>query len=263
MTLALALAACASTNVSGQDPDGAPGAPDADTRPHVDARPAPTNAAVYAHSATELYKVDPDSYAVTLVAAFTFDTTPDEITDIAIDKDGNMVGISVDKLYTIDSDTAACTYVATLDSTFAGLTYVPAEGQEEALIAAAFDGGVFKIDPVTGNSAVAGNFGGGLESSGDLVAVKDFGIVATVEVPGGTTDRLARLDPFTFQATVIGDTGYAKLFGLGFWKNQVYGFSANNEFVLIDVDDGSATVIENGDVSWWGAGVTTLAPIVN
>lgn len=260
----VALTGCASTNVTDMDPDpdAAPGAPDADVdRP--DSRPPPTNAAVYAHSANELYRIDPDDFGVTLVGTFSFDSATDDITDIAIDKDGNMVGISVTTLYAIDSDTAACTKIIDLDSAFAALTYVPTDGGEEALLAGAFDGDIFRIDPDTGASTLAGNLGGGFEISGDLVAVKDFGIVATIEVPDGTTDRLARLDPFTFAATVIGDTGYAKLFGLGFWKNEVYGFSANNEFVLIDVDDGSAELIESGSVAWWGAGVTTLAPIIN
>jgi len=266
--LALALIACASTDVSNRDPDAGPdatpGTPDADpNRP--DSQPPPTNAAVFAHSATELYHVDPDDFGVTLVATFGFAGDPDNITDIAIDKDGNMVGISVTTLYSIDSETAACTVVTALDSSFVALTYVPLTGGDEALLAGAFDGSIFKIDPTTGVSAIAGNMGGGIEMSGDMVAVKDFGIVATVEVPEGGNDRLARLDPLTFNATIIGDadTGYTKLFGLGFWKNQVYGFSADNHFVLIDVNDGTAELVETGDIAWWGAGVTTLAPIIN
>jgi hypothetical protein len=266
IALCLGLVACASTNVADDDDDdtadAAPGTPDADPfRP--DSRPPPTNAAVYAHSADELYKINPDDFAVTLVAAFGADCADDDITDIAIDDDGNMVGISVTTLYSIDSDTAACTFVATLDGSFVGLSYVPVAGQDDALIAAAFDGTVSRINPTTGSSTVAGSFGNGIEASGDIVAVKDFGIVATVEVPAGGNDRLARLDALTFEATIIGDTGFTKLFGLGFWKNEVYGFSANNEFVLIDVDTGAGSIIETGSVAWWGAGVTTLAPIIN
>ncbi len=255
---------CASTAVSDDDDtagaDAAPGTPDADPfRP--DAAAPPSNAAVFAHSATELYRINPNDLSINLVGTFTFDQNDANITDIAIDKDGNMVGISVQQLYAIDLETAAATYIADLDNAFNGLTYLPTDGQE-TLVGVAFDGSVYRIDPITGASTLVGDYGGDLESSGDLVAVKNFGIVATVEVPEGGNDRLARLDPLTFEATIIGDTGFSRLFGIGFWEDKVYGFSENRHFVLIDVNTGNGQQVEFGDVEWWGAGVTTLAPVI-
>ena len=272
LTLAVALAACAPSR--GDDAPGGLAADasvlaDAGPPPFVDATPVladgaptPSFAAVYAHSAEALYRVDPDTLRVSEVAPFGFAGDIDRITDIAIDKAGNMVGISNTTLYAIDDATGACTYVADLDGFFNGLTYVPATGGEQ-LIAVAYDGSVFRLDPVTGASTRVGAYGEGIESSGDIVAVVGFGIVATVELPGEATDFLARIDPVTFEATVIGDTGVENLFGLGFWGDRVYGFSSRQRFVTIDVATGIAETIESGDVSWWGAGVTTLAPVID
>jgi hypothetical protein len=33
--------------------------------------------------------------------------------------------------------------------------------------------------------------------------------------------------------------------------------------VLIDVHTGAATIQQSGQVSWWGAGVTTSAPLID
>src|SRR3972149_3519382 len=93
----VALAACGPA-IGDDDDDSAggdSGVADADpNRP--DRAPPPENAAVYAHSASELYRVDPDTFAVTLVGPFQWPSVADQMTDIAIDKDGNMVGISFD-----------------------------------------------------------------------------------------------------------------------------------------------------------------------
>src|SRR5690242_19919341 len=83
-------------------------------------------AAVYAHSDSELYSIDPDTLKVTLVGPFQWPDLSDQMTDIAIDKNGLMIGISYDKVYSVDVMTAKCTYLAPLDRSFNGLSFVPA-----------------------------------------------------------------------------------------------------------------------------------------
>ena len=231
-----------------------------------DATPGFTGA-VYAHSSSQLYKIDPHTLDVTLVAPFDWPTAlPDQMTDIALDKDANMVGISFDIVYSVNKDTAACTRLADLDRQFNGLSFIPGEevgtGQE-ILVGAALDGSVWRIEKSTGVSTQIGNYSGGFTSSGDIVSVKGFGTVATVKGGSGATDKLVRVDAITGVATLIGDTGVTDIWGLGFWEDKVYGFTDYNQFVLIDVDTGTSTLVKTGDVAWWGAGVTTSAPVID
>jgi len=223
--------------------------------------------AVYAHSATDLYKVDPDTLDVTPVGAFVWPpgSLLEQMTDIALDKDANMIGISFGKVFAVDKDTAVCTFLANLDRDFNGLSFIPADeistGQE-TLVGAANDGSLYRIDKTTGQSAAIGAYGGGLGSSGDLVSVTGFGTIATA-TSTGATDILVRVDPNGGVATPIGDTGVADIWGLGYWAGKVFGFTESGQFVLVDHHTGAASPVETGGVHWWGAGVTTSAPVID
>jgi hypothetical protein len=267
-TIALAGHGCVETSVFG---DGAP--PPGDGNPpgihDLGSRPREATVylgepVVYAHTASELYKIDPDSLAIRLVAPFSWPSLPDEMTDIALDKAGKMIGISFNKVYSVDPKTATCTYLAPLSRSFNGLSFIaPASAEgKEYLMATALDGSVFRIDPNTGLSTTVGNLGVGFGSSGDLVSIKGFGTVATVKEIGKVTDWLARVDPVTGKATLIGDTRFSKVWGLGFWKNKVYGFAESGQFILIDVKSGAGQLVPGPERAWWGAGVTTVAPVI-
>lgn len=229
----------------------------------ADAAPPPVLTSVFAHSASHLYRIDPDSLDVELVGPFVWPSLTDQMTDIAIDEGGTMIGISFDRVYQIDPDSAACTYLADLDRSFNGLSFVPRPGPGgDLLLAAALDGAVYELDPMTGNSTPRGNYGGGMGSSGDLVSVDGFGTAATVTVTAGGADRLALVDVQDGAAQLVGDTGVSDIWGLGYWADKVFGFASDGRFVLIDIATGEATTIEQSDIEWWGAGVTTQADVV-
>ncbi len=257
-------------------PDGGNGGPDA--TPHdgsvfVDAPPIIDGAPVffgkiYAHSYSDLYSVDPDTLTTTHIGPFLWPPEvggSDMMTDIAVDKNGNITGVSFGSVYAVDHDTAACTYLAPLSREFNGLSFVPAGGVDmsdmEVLVGSTLDGSFWRIDPATGVSTQIGAYGGIYTSSGDIVSVKGFGTVATVK-GSGVNDVLARIDPTTGVATPIGDTGFVDIWGLGYWKNKCYGFLSTNQFIVIDVTTGAGTLIDIGPQNWWGAGVTTAAPII-
>jgi hypothetical protein len=184
------------------------------------------------------------------------------MTDIAVDKDENVVGISYGAVYSINKTTAECTLLTALTGDqFNGLSYLAQGNGDESLVATGLGGSLWKIDP-TGAVAPTqiGSYGGQVASSGDLVSVASFGTVATVK-NGSEIDYLARIDEATGAATMIGSTGYADIWGIGSWRNKVFGFVATNQFVLIDVTTGAATYISTGPENWAGAGVTTRAPI--
>ncbi|CAN5611489.1 hypothetical protein BH11MYX1_BH11MYX1_13030 [soil metagenome] len=222
---------------------------------------------VYAHTDSVLYRVDPDTLAITEVGPFVWSNGSDTMTDIAIDKSGQMIGVSFTSVYRVDPTNAHATQLTSnLGGTFNGLSFVPAEqlgrtGDDVLVGTRNSDGLVFEINQMSGMTSQVGNMGGSFSSSGDLVAVASFGTVQTVMTSGN--DRLVRLAPSTFAATGIGtDTGFSQIWGVAYWKNKIYGFTAGGAFISIDPNTGAATLVSQTSQSWYGAAVTTLAPVI-
>ena len=267
--LALAGACGPSAHDVGDDDHG--GGPDAGPA-GIDAPDTGANAAVYAHTSGALFRVHPITYAVTSVGSFRWPSGADTMTDIAIDRDGMMIGVSYSKVYRIDSETADCTLLSgSLQGMFNGLSFVPSmlavglEGPDVLVGARNTDGKIFQIDPATGAATQIGDMGVGYVSSGDIVAVSGFGMVATVTSGGlGGSDRLVRLTPTSFAATPIGsNTGFDHLWGIGFWGTRVFGFSERGTLSVIDSVTGVGAQVANDGEAWWGAAVTTAAPIID
>jgi hypothetical protein len=63
-------------------------------------------------------------------------------------------------------------------------------------------------------------------------------------------------------ATVIGETGFIDIWSVGYWGGEIFGFIEQGEFTLIDAETGRAELAETLDASFWGAGATTIAPIL-
>jgi hypothetical protein len=249
--------------------DGNPGGDD-DTTPDASDNPDDPpvlQTFVYAHTRSTLYRVDPDTLAVTMVGNFSFPTGNEDITDIAINKNNELIGISFGSVYRIDPSNATGTRLTSgLPGLFNGLSFVPATeiGQtgDDILVATRnSDGVVFRIDPMTGNATQIGNMGA-FASSGDCVSVDQLGTLQTAD-NGLGADRLVRLAPNTFAATPIGtDIGFSDIWGIAFWKDKVFGFTDGGEFITIDPTTGVGTLVQGNGPAWWGAAVTTLAPVV-
>jgi hypothetical protein len=233
---------------------------------------------VYAHSGQMLYRIDTMTMAVIPIGPF-LNLDTQSMTDIAVDRDERMIGVTLDRIFEVNVATGEATFLADFTGTdnLTSLSFVPANPANpdgpEMLVAATDTGAVIRIDVVgsTATSTVIGDYGQhqGVDiiSSGDIVYVKDFGTVATVDVGNGP-DYVATLDPNNgWQATVIGaGTGYDKIFGVAFWGGTLYGFTDDGasagSFVRLDIVSGGATLIQAGAIRWFGAGVTTIAPII-
>ena len=192
------------------------------------------------------------------------------VTDIALDKDGNMTGVTFSELLSINVETAECKVIAPLSngSTMNGLSWIRADNGEEILAATGNDGTVLRIDPKAGTSAVIGNLSAGQRSSGDLVSVANYGTLITLRGDGpnaaisGGSDLLAKVDPTTGAATVIGPTGFKHVYGIGFWGSRVFGFTDTGQFILIDPKTGAGKLVQQITAyPFWGAGVSTSAPV--
>ena len=48
---------------------------------------------------------------------------------------------------------------------------------------------------------------------------------------------------------------------VGVWKGTVFGFAEDGNFVLVDTVTGAANPVESSAPRWWGAAVTTAAPV--
>jgi hypothetical protein len=255
-----------------------PAGPDAFTLPdasELDVAPA-GKVLVYAHSATDLFQVDPQTLEVTRVGPFQLHTPKGlkyigYVTDIAIDRRGRMLGLRsdqstmIDDLLEIDPATAECTQLAVLPERrgFNGLSWIRNQQGEEILTAAAWDGTLHRIDPTTGAPQLIGSFGPGLHSSGDLVWVAGHGALATVNTGEDQIDSLARIDTATGKATLIGPTGARSVYGLGFWGNRVFGFTVEGGLLLIDPKTGAGMEVQKVTFTRFsGAGVTTSVPVI-
>lgn len=232
---------------------------------------------VYAHSGDTLYRMNPLTLSPMQIG--TMSGITGQLLDLAVDKNDRIVGASRTELYTISSTSGAAQLLRTLDTGaqgFTSLSFIPGAtpNDPDILVAANEDGNVFQIDEANGTATMIGNYGmhNGMQvkSSGDLFGVRGFGIFATVDVGTGTMDYLARVDPANgWKATPLAQTTlHDKIFGLGFWGGKIYGF-VDNGFeagtgTMIQIDDvtGAATELAMGPQRWFGAGVTTTAPII-
>jgi hypothetical protein len=230
---------------------------------------------VYAHSGTKLYQVDTATLQPVEVGTMGGLGTQ-SLTDLAIDKNDRMIGVTLDKLYSINSTTGAATLVTML--TVGGVTslsFVPANlndpASDDILVSANDQGDVYEINTTNGSATKIGSYGTSnnkkVISSGDIIGVRGFGIYATVDVEGAANDYLARIDPMNnWKATPLPSaTGYDKIFGLGYWKGTIYGFVSNGstgKMITIDSNTGVGTEVQSGAVNWFGAGVATNAPIL-
>src|SRR5690349_21796055 len=107
LLVVIACAACgSSTRPGGQNDahgsgDGNGGGGDGSGGP-------PGSTSIYAHDANTLYRVDPDTYAVTMVGTFDFGAF-EQMTDLGIDANGNLIGVTFFSVYKVDPTTAHCT----------------------------------------------------------------------------------------------------------------------------------------------------------
>lgn len=236
-------------------PDGSGGDPWPDVGGSDEPMPV-----VYAHTNRDLYRIDPATLEVTHVGFIKFPEGINQMTDIALDRNERMLGISTRSIYEVNTQTAEATFIAELDRPYNGLSFIPIDDDTDILVGSTQDGWLYEIDPQTGASAPLGEFGDDMISSGDIVAVEGL-TLATTTRDGWMTDRLVEVDPSSGVASNARDTRQSRVYGLGYWDGKVYGFSEDGSIVVIDAQTGEAEVVEQTEYTWWGAGVTTSAPI--
>jgi hypothetical protein len=243
-------------------------------------------AEVFVQSKDTLYKLDPDTKALTKVGKFS--GVSGSVVDIALNADGEMYGTTTDALYKIDKTTGASTKVGTggTGKYPNSLSFAPVgtvESDREVLVGY-LDSAYISIDPTTGATDVIrpNALGEGLVSSGDIVSITegDFLTYLTVKPldPNDCTgecakckdnDCLYEVDPATGEKiSNLGTTNRTAVFGLAFWAGTLYGISSDGK--LFQIDPGAnplSSGVKNitipgglGTIAFFGAGSTTSAP---
>lgn len=227
---------------------------------------------IYAHSENHLYRLDPQTNAVSDVGVFTCTSL---MWDLALDKDNVMYGTTSNSLVAIDPETAKCQNIAVGDGYPNSLTFVPAgvlDASEEVLVGYNVSTYV-KIDKKTGQKTDIGSLnpnptGTDWVSSGDIVSIiggKTYLTAKPFWEFEPKADTLLEVDPKTGQALkVIGKVVLTDVWGLAFWGGRIYGFAEDGRAVELDLNSGKAKLLTDlpFGLSFWGAGVTTAAPLV-
>jgi hypothetical protein len=272
--------ACGSNHGASFAPDG--GAADAGTSfdggpPSVDAPTfgdasftgdgGGTGDEVFVESPDTLYRLDPDTKAVSVVGPF---SGCSQVTDIALDEASNMYATTLDGFYAVDRTSAACTRIAS--GTYPNsLSFVPAgtlDPNVEALVGYLGDTYV-RIDLQSGAITSFASIGQGYTSSGDLVSVKGGGTYVAVKGgPDSCNDCLIQVDPATGEFLMEwGPVNHTGVFGLAFWGGAVYGADDQGDLFEIDFHglamQFTAIPVPSAPagLQFWGAGTTTVAPL--
>jgi streptogramin lyase len=257
--LLLAFAGCADTRFGVVD--GGRDAPVVDQQVPTDVgSPADgtsgTGQKMYAQSASQLFVIDPASLKVSLVDVF-HPNAPD-INDIAVTPDGRLYAVSINDLYQVNPKTAELTHVTKVEgSANVALTF-EASG---TLLSSDKTGMLRRIDPKTGTVTVVGSYGANLGASGDLVAIKDGTLFGVNDVNATSNNQLLSINPATGAAKIIGSIGYARVWGLAYWKGTVYGLTKQGDLLAINPKTGAGTLVQTYPYEFWGAAVTPMAPI--
>ncbi len=261
LLLAMACGPSATGN-GGGDVDAAPGSDGASS----DA--APGAARMYVHTPDTLYVMDDQSFELVLVGPFGLGDNED-INDMAVTPEGKVYGISRDKLYAIDENKGAATYIADVPGTVnVGMTFLG----DGTLLATDKEGDVRQIDPLSGSVTDVGSFGNGFATAGDLVAVANGTMFAlSDDGPRGTEfedNELLVVDTLTGVGTGIGAIGFGQVYGCAVANNRIYAFTRDGLVIEIDPSLSGSTpavplgrMVRSHPVVFFGAGVTPRAAI--
>ena len=238
----------------------------------TDTGPPPMTAVVYAESPNTLYKLDPTTNAISIVAPFTGDCAARhdcaDVIDIALDEMSNGYGTTFGAFYSFDPTTAVTKFIHNGPYPNS-LSFVP-KGTLDPLVEAlvGYDSAVYiRIDTTTGVITPVGKLTGGYTSSGDIVSVIGGGTFLTVHGPGcNTSDCLLQGDPKTGDIIQnYGSVNHSSVYGLAFWGGVAYGFDNTGQVFSITFPGGKLMTTDiaipsGGPGQFYGAGSTTSAP---
>ncbi|MFW5967448.1 MAG: MopE-related protein [Persicimonas sp.] len=201
----------------------------------------------YAHSASELYEVDPFEKTADYV------TDVPDLVDIDTHPDGTLYGISFDTLFSYDESADEWTEIG--DHQASGTTNGLAIDNDGTLYATSGNT-LYTIDEETGDSTEVGQMGGSYSSSGDCVINKDNSLYMSSN-HNLNEDTLVLIDAETGDANSVGDISYSSVYGLTAAWGRMYGLTGSGELIEIDQSNGEGELIHTfSDITFNGAAST-------
>jgi hypothetical protein len=236
-----------------QPPPAAPPAP-----PPPPKTEAPRPERILVNTATTLYDLDPDTLEITEVGQFQFVDGPDVMTDIALDRDGRLWGVSFDATYAIDSSTLVAHRLGRVPNGVNALGIVESADGDVLVAAGHKNRTVYRIDTTTGKATPVGDLRIGT-SSGDIARYPGVGPLIVIRNDSGA-DLLARLDPHTFAATPIGSIGFEHVLGLAVSGSHLFGVTETGDVIDIDPATGAGRLRDHHGLRFYGAATGSPAP---
>jgi hypothetical protein len=194
-----------------------------------------------ASTADQLYEVKLPSGALRPIGA----TSP-PLDDIALAPDRTVYAVTSSGFFRVDSSTAAMTLLGPQADKLNALDVSP-----EGTLYGAGNVTLSTIDTATGATTPIANFPPGLSSSGDL-AFYEGRLLATAR-GAFTGDALLEFDRKTGGVTMLGNTGFACIYGLAAFGPTLYGLTCEGNVLTIDVATARASLVTKTNVRFFGA----------
>jgi hypothetical protein len=203
----------------------------------------------FVSSSSRLFKVNSANAVATLVGS-TF--TP-KVTDVAF-QGTTLYGVTFNSFLSINPNNAQTTTIGSLGfNDINALVVNPANGKIYGA-GSAVPGRFISINPTNGRGTFIGNFGTGLSSAGDL-AFKNGVLYATLKRTGFTNSWLAKIAIATGKATLVGDIGFADVWGLSLRNGVLFGATRTGQLITINPTTGRGTFVNRNGIQQ--AGLTT------
>ena len=225
-------------------------------------------AKIYAHGPNTLHTVDVVDYSIANIGPFTYPNGHNgSVTDVAIDRYGQLFAITFNDVFVCNPKTAACYWLGTLPDSYNGLTFIPAgtlQPDKDSLIGISQGGGWYHLKIMNGMAQAVqlGTYGPGYSSAGDSFSIETVGTFAAVNKNGAPGTVIVTVDPLTGKVASELATlnGYFSVYGLAGWEGLILAFDSSGNVLKVDPMTKVVTPLGNKGVGWWGAGVGTVLP---
>ena len=223
---------------------------------------------MYAHSSGTLHTVDVVDYSITNIGGFSYPNGHNgSITDVAIDRNGQLFAITFNDCFVCDPKTAACYWLGSLPDSYNGMTFIPPgtlDPNKDSLIGITQGGGWYHLKIVNAmvQAQLLGTYGNNYTSAGDSFSIDTVGTFAAVNKGGAPGTVIVTVDPLNGKVTgeLATLNGYFSVYGLAGWEGLILAFDSSGNVLKVDPITKVVTPLGNKGVSWWGAGVGTILP---
>ncbi len=197
------------------------------------------------HDASFLYEIDLPSGDINLLAPL-----PVELTDLALNADGNLYGPASGALYRVDYDAGTADRVVEVTGVFNALDFAPS-----GALFGAVDDRIVEIDVVRGTVRTAARFPPMLQTSGDIAFVGDrLFATTTTDAFGARPDVLVEVDLSAGTSRVVNAIGERCVWGLAPLGEELFGVTCEGLLLRIDTSTGRGEVLRRSSATFYGAG---------